>query len=86
MVRAIYDFARVGELKDNILQAFFSAIGLPLNKPGDIDFSTMEVEDNILAKLTRFANYLINNFFLPYKLPLSYYSKIRLTPVSKSIN
>ncbi|KAK2591443.1 hypothetical protein QQS21_010852 [Conoideocrella luteorostrata] len=67
LVRSTYDFARSGESKDNVLQAFFSAIGLPMNEPGPVDLSIKETEDNILAKLAGFADYLMDNFFLPLK-------------------
>ncbi|KID77229.1 uncharacterized protein G6M90_00g099530 [Metarhizium brunneum] len=67
LIRSTYNFARSGESKDNVLRAFFSAVGLPMKEPGDVDFSAKEIEDDILAKLTGFADYLIDNFFLPLK-------------------
>lgn len=51
-------------LEDNVLKAFFNTIGLPMNEPGDVHFSK-DNEDNILVKLAGFADYLIDNFFLP---------------------
>ncbi|OAA37386.1 hypothetical protein NOR_07085 [Metarhizium rileyi] len=67
LLHLTYEYATSEKSKDNILQAFFNAISLPINQESNIDFSIKETEELILAKLSGFADYLIDNFFLPLK-------------------
>lgn len=65
LLRLIYENAASEKSKDNVLLAFFNAIDLPMKEGIDIDFSIKKIEEGILAKLNGFADYLIDNFFLP---------------------
>ncbi|KID96470.1 hypothetical protein MAJ_07526, partial [Metarhizium majus ARSEF 297] len=52
LLRLTYEYATSEKSKDNILQAFFNAVSLPMNQENDIDFSIKETEELILAKLS----------------------------------
>lgn len=65
LIRLTYEYATSEKSKDSVLQAFFRAISLQMNDTNDVDFSIKEEEELILTNLAGFADYLINNFFLP---------------------
>ncbi|KAL7793095.1 hypothetical protein V8C37DRAFT_112446 [Trichoderma ceciliae] len=65
LLRTTYDYAISEKSKDNVLRAFFNAVGLSMDEQDGLDFSTKEVEDQIFSKLVGFADFLIDNFFLP---------------------
>ncbi|KAM3547370.1 hypothetical protein ARSEF4850_010065 [Beauveria asiatica] len=65
LLRLTYHYASEGKSKDNVLRAFFDAIGLSINKNTSVDFSDKETEERISSKLIGFADFLIDNFFLP---------------------
>ncbi|KIE01369.1 hypothetical protein MAJ_02710, partial [Metarhizium majus ARSEF 297] len=67
LLRLTYEYATSEKSKDNILQAFFNAVGLSMNEQDNVDFSNKETEECILEKLMGFSDYLIDNFFLPLK-------------------
>jgi hypothetical protein len=68
LLRTTYDYAISEKSKDNVLRAFFNAVGLSMDEQDGLNFSTKEVEDEIFSKLVGFADFLIDNFFLPCKL------------------
>ncbi|KAK3991281.1 hypothetical protein QBC44DRAFT_380057 [Cladorrhinum sp. PSN332] len=65
LVRLTYEHARSEESRDIFLRAFFQSIALSIDSENDIDFENNE-EDLDLA-LSRFADYLLDNFFLPLR-------------------
>ena len=69
LLRAMYDYAISERSKDNVLRAFFNAIGLSMDEQDDLSFLNKEIDDQIYSKLTEFADFLIDSFFLPCKLP-----------------
>ncbi|KAM3501172.1 hypothetical protein MY10362_005769 [Beauveria mimosiformis] len=67
LVRYTYEYALTEKAKDNLLQAFFGSITIPLTDTVDVDLTNKEKENEIWSKLAGFADYLLNNFFLPFK-------------------
>ncbi|KAM3548482.1 hypothetical protein ARSEF4850_009385 [Beauveria asiatica] len=67
LVRYTYEYALTEKAKDNLLQAFFRSITIPLTDTVDVDLINKEKENEIWLKLAGFADYLLNNFFLPLK-------------------
>lgn len=63
LLQLTYEYAISEKSKDHVLRAFFNAIGLPMEEDG-VGLSKEE-EDGILPKLVGFADFLIDNFFLP---------------------
>lgn len=68
LLRLTYNYASGGKSKDNVLRAFFNAISLSIDENTSVDFSDKETEQRISNKLIRFADFLIENFFLPRTL------------------
>lgn len=68
LVRLTYEYARSEEARDNFLQVFFQSLELPLDGEGeDIDLGNANLETDIRSTLFGFADYLLDNFFLPRK-------------------
>ncbi|KAG8407060.1 hypothetical protein J3458_020555 [Metarhizium acridum] len=67
LLRLTYEYATSEKSKNNVLEAFFQAVGLSINQLNDIDFLNEETENGLLEKLIGFADYLFDNFFLPLK-------------------
>ncbi|EGX88464.1 hypothetical protein CCM_08508 [Cordyceps militaris CM01] len=65
LLRLTYHYASEGRSKDNVLRAFFDAIGLSIDENTSVDLSDKETEERISIKLIGFADFLIDNFFLP---------------------
>ena len=65
LVHHTYEYARTEKSKQNLLQAFFKSMALPLTDTEDFDLSSEESERELSFKLTGFADYLLENFFLP---------------------
>ncbi|ATY65388.1 hypothetical protein A9K55_002061 [Cordyceps militaris] len=65
LLRLTYHYTSEGKSKDNVLRAFFDAIGLSIDENTSVDFSDKETEERISVKLIGFADFLIDNFFLP---------------------
>lgn len=65
LVRYTYEYALTEKAKDNLLRAFFASIAMPLTDTVDMDLTNKEQEHEIWLKLAGFADYLLNNFFLP---------------------
>ena len=63
LIRYTYEYARSEASKDNFLRAFYGATGLLMGEDGDDDFEQIE------SAFFEFANYLLDNFFLPCKAP-----------------
>ncbi|KAI1269296.1 hypothetical protein F5Y18DRAFT_180688 [Xylariaceae sp. FL1019] len=61
LVRLTYEYALSEESRDNFLRAFFQAMALSLE--GDIDSDIEELRSPFFG----FADYLLDNFFLPLK-------------------
>lgn len=61
LVHFTYDYALSEESRDNFLRAFFRAMALSIDGEEDID-----VED-LRSPFFGFADYLLDNFFLPCK-------------------
>lgn len=67
LVRYTYEYALTEKAKDNLLQAFFVSMAMPLSDTVDIALDDEEKEHEVWLNLTGFADYLLNNFFLPCK-------------------
>ena len=65
LVRYTYEYALTEKAKDNLLQAFFVSLAIPLSDTVDVDLNDKETEDEVWLNLVGFADYLLNNFFLP---------------------
>merc|ERR1712000_195046 len=65
LVRYTYEYALTEKAKDNLLQAFFVSLAIPLSDTVDVDLNDKETEDEVWSNLVGFADYLLNNFFLP---------------------
>ncbi|KHN98980.1 uncharacterized protein MAM_03442 [Metarhizium album ARSEF 1941] len=65
LVRLTYEYAITEASRDNVLRSFFDSIGLSMS--GDVDLSCKETEANVWYSLKGFADFLIDNFFLPLK-------------------
>jgi len=64
LVRYTYEYARSQESRDVFLRAFFQSMRLSLNDE-DVDLGNTEVETGLRSALFDFADYLLDNFFLP---------------------
>lgn len=62
LIRLTYEYARSEESRDLFLRAFFKSIGLPVISDNDSDFANKE---GLSSAIAIFADYLIDNFFLP---------------------
>lgn len=63
LIRYTYEYALSETSKDNFLRAFFGATGLQIGEKEDRDIAQIE------SAFFEFANYLLDNFFLPCKSP-----------------
>jgi hypothetical protein len=61
LIRLTYDYARSPLSQDNFLRAFFASLELSMDGDEALD-------QPIRSKFFGFADYLVNNFFLPRKL------------------
>ncbi|KPM42283.1 hypothetical protein AK830_g4280 [Neonectria ditissima] len=61
LVHLTYDYAISEESRDNFLRAFFRAMALSIDGEEDIDF------EDLRSPFFGFADYLLDNFFLPLK-------------------
>ncbi|RYO88588.1 hypothetical protein DL763_005932 [Monosporascus cannonballus] len=61
LIRYTYEYALSEASKNNFLLAFFQAMGLSIDKDGDSNF------EEIGSAFFDFADYLLDNFFLPLK-------------------
>jgi len=64
LIRLTYEYALSEESRDLILQAFFRALELRLDDPEDVALGG-EQGENIRADMVGFAEYLMDNFYLP---------------------
>lgn len=72
LVRLTYEYARSEESKDNFLRAFFQAMALSIDDEQEnlcLD-ENRELEEELRSALVQFAEYLLDNFFLPLNLNL----------------
>ncbi|KAF4333192.1 hypothetical protein FBEOM_13000 [Fusarium beomiforme] len=69
LVRLTYEHARSDQSKSNFLHAFLGALNLTIDEVFDLNDETMKNE--ILSALNTFADFLVDNFFLPRKPPFS---------------
>lgn len=65
LVRRTYEYALTEKAKDNLLQAFFVSMAIPLSDTVGVDLNDEEKEHKVWLNLAGFADYLLNNFFLP---------------------
>ncbi|RYC62467.1 hypothetical protein CHU98_g3738 [Xylaria longipes] len=66
LVRLTYEYARSEESQDIFLRAFFQSIATSIDGETDANVDNHKLEDLRLA-LFRFADHLIDNFYLPCK-------------------
>ncbi|KAK3390607.1 hypothetical protein B0H63DRAFT_120824 [Podospora didyma] len=65
-VRYTYEYTRSQESRDVFLRAFFQSIRLSFDED-DADSGNEQVERGLRSALFDFADYLVDNFFLPLK-------------------
>ncbi|KAJ4310977.1 hypothetical protein N0V84_010675 [Fusarium piperis] len=65
LVRLTYEYARSEESKANFLRAFFQSAALPMDEDEAFDLSDEDLEAELRTSLFNFAEYLLDNFFLP---------------------
>lgn len=65
LVRLTYEHARSDQSKSNFLHAFLGAVNIMIYEVIDLDDET--VEEDIRLALNAFADFLVENFFLPRK-------------------
>ncbi|KAM3512571.1 hypothetical protein MY11210_003746 [Beauveria gryllotalpidicola] len=66
LVRLAHRYAVSPKSKDNVLRSFFRAIELPMDGPA-VDFANDEQIEALRARVTGFAEHLVDNFFLPLR-------------------
>ncbi|UZP37066.1 hypothetical protein NXS19_004882 [Fusarium pseudograminearum] len=64
LVRYTYEYSSNQISQDNVLTAFFEFLRLPISSDDNVDFGDA---DELKTRLYEFADYLIDNFFLPLK-------------------
>lgn len=62
LIRFTHQYALSEQSRDNLLRAFFAAISLSIDHNEDLVFN-----DELQSKFFGFADYLLDNFFLPRK-------------------
>ncbi|EJT79543.1 hypothetical protein GGTG_04628 [Gaeumannomyces tritici R3-111a-1] len=70
LVRLTYEYTISDQSKSLFLTSFFESLALPLDgnvTDADIDFENTEVAAGLGTSVDAFAEYLMNNFFLPLK-------------------
>ncbi|EJT68940.1 hypothetical protein GGTG_13528 [Gaeumannomyces tritici R3-111a-1] len=70
LVRLTHDYARSDDSKSLFLSSFFEHLDLPLAgnvTDSDVDFGDPEVKERLCKSVDAFAEYLMDNFFLPLK-------------------
>lgn len=67
LVQYTYEYARSAESRDMFLHAFFDTMPVTLDGDDDIDFSDENLEEQLRQAFVEFADYLLDNFFLPRK-------------------
>ena len=67
LVRYTYEYTRSQESRDVFLRAFFQHIRLSFDED-DVDLGNEQVETGLRSALFDFADYLLDNFFLPCTL------------------
>ncbi|KAG8670770.1 hypothetical protein FPOAC1_004004 [Fusarium poae] len=65
LVRFTYEYSTNQESKDNVLIAVFEFLNLSVSSEEDIDFEDVTYREQLKAHLYKFADYLVDNFFLP---------------------
>lgn len=75
LVRLTYEHALSEQSRDNFLRAFFSAMELSIDGQQEEE---VDVED-LRLPFFGFADYLLDNFFLPCELPSSPFTTVLLT-------
>ena len=68
LVRLTYEYALSDRSRDMLLAAFFQSLGLSLDEPSGADVDHFSDEERIRSGVFSFAEYLMDNFFLPCKL------------------
>jgi hypothetical protein len=70
LVRFTYEYSTNQVSKDNVLIAVFEFLKLSISSEEDIDFEDATYRGQLKTHLYEFADYLIDNFFLPRMVPL----------------
>lgn len=75
LLRYTYEYMRSQQSRDVFLRAFFQSIQLPLDEV-EVDLRNEEVETSLRSALVDFADYLLDNFFLPCMLLIALNSRL----------
>ena len=65
LIRLMFEYARSEESRDTFLRAFFQSMALPMD--GRVNLNDKAEEEDVGTILFNFADYLMDNFFLPSK-------------------
>jgi hypothetical protein len=65
LIRYTYEYALSEESRDLFLQTFFQSLALSIDVEGRIDLSNKEAVEELWSNVSNFADYLVDNFFLP---------------------
>ncbi|KAI0400319.1 hypothetical protein F4802DRAFT_610207 [Xylaria palmicola] len=77
LVHLTYEYARSEAFQDYFLRAFSQSMSLPMSggengdeeEEADVNLTNRELEADLRSTLFGFADYLLDNFFLPLKAP-----------------
>ncbi|WEW54911.1 hypothetical protein PRK78_000338 [Emydomyces testavorans] len=72
LIRYTYEYSRSELSKDTFLGAFFEFMRLDITSEEDIDFDDEDLENQLGKDLTSFADFLLDNFFLPRLVPTDF--------------
>ncbi|KAM0259242.1 hypothetical protein ACHAQJ_003447 [Trichoderma viride] len=67
LIRYTYEYAVSEESQDRFLQTFFQALTLSIDGQGRIDLNDKVAAEELWSNVSSFADYLVDNFFLPLK-------------------
>ncbi|TPX24826.1 hypothetical protein DIZ76_010270 [Coccidioides immitis] len=70
LVRYTYEYSRSELSQDTFLRAFFEFMKLDVAGEEDIDFLDEDLENQLGKNLITFADFLLDNFFLPRLVPI----------------
>jgi hypothetical protein len=80
LVRLTYEYALSDESQDCLLRAFFRSLALSITGE-NVDFGDKGLEEELCSSLCGFADYLLDNFFLP----CLYYDPFQ-SPISANVS
>lgn len=65
LIRYTYEYALSEESRAHFLQTFFQALELTIDGPARVNLSDKEQANELWLKISAFADFLVDNFYLP---------------------